>query len=66
MAGNSKVLKSGLISGDVPLSVDAKVPVVRMCVGVSQDLSKILALWFFLTSSITSPSKPFTVVTTVL
>lgn len=61
-----KCHKSGLISGDAPLPVDANVPVVSMPVGVSQDLSKILALWSFLTSSTTSPGKPFTVVSTVL
>jgi len=33
---------------------------------LSQDLTNILALWFFLTSSITPPGKPFTVVSTVL
>lgn len=33
-----------------------------MSVGVSQDLSEVLALWYFLTSFITSPGKLFAVV----
>lgn len=66
MAGNSKMPQARTHLRDAPLPVDANVPVVSMPVGVSQDLSKILALWSFLTSSITSPGKPFTVVSTVL
>lgn len=65
MAGNSKMLQVGTYLRRCS-SVDANVPVVSMCVGVSRDLSKIPALWFFLTSSITSPGKPFTGVSMVL
>lgn len=60
-----KCCKSKLISGDAPLSVDVNV-LVSMSVDVSQDLSKVLALWYFLTSFITSPGKLFAVVRVVL
>lgn len=52
-------------SQEMLLSVDVNV-LVSMSVDVSQDLSKVLALWYFLTSFITSPGKLFAVVRVVL
>lgn len=52
-------------SQEMLLSVDVNV-LVSMSVGVSQDLFKVPALWYFLTSFITSPGKLFAVVRVVL
>lgn len=52
-------------SQEMLLSVDVNV-LVSMSVGISQDLSKVPALWYFLTSFITSPGKLFAVVRVVL